>query len=220
MGRGDPMKDIPMFTTEFGIASLILKEIPYRGEAYIRLQATEQPLELLAESIAFCRACGAEKIYATGSDALTQYPLHTEILQMQCALPMPETDAALFPVLPETLENWRSIYNERMKDVANASYMTQKDAKAMLEAGDGYFVHKDGQLLGIGKASGSKIEAVVSVIPGAGRDVVLALSSLLTDERAIVDVAGTNQRAIRLYEKLGFLTTKNLSKWYHVFPNG
>ncbi len=214
------MKDIPMFTTEFGIASLLLKEIPYRGEAYIRLQATQLPLELLNECIAFCRACGAEKIYATGSDALTRYPLHTEVVQMQCTLPLAETDTALFPVLPETLKNWRSIYNERMKDVPNASFMTEKDAKAMLDAGDGYFVHKNGQLLGIGKASGSKIEAVVSVVPGAGKDVVPALSSLLTGDSATVDVATTNTRAVRLYERLGFIPVRSLSKWYHVYPCG
>ncbi len=214
------MKDIPMFTTEFGIASLLLKEIPYREEAYIRLQATEQPLELLNECIAFCRACGAEKIYATGHDALEQYPLHTQVIQMQCASPLPETDAALFPVLPETLENWRGIYNERMKDVPNASFMTEKDAKDMLKAGDGYFIHRNGQLLGIGKASGSKIEAVVSVVPGAGKDVVLALSSLLTGDSVTVDAASTNTRAVHLYEKLGFLAVQALSKWYHVYPCG
>ena len=214
------MKDIPMFTTEFGIASLILKEIPYRGEGYIRLQATEQPLELLDECIAFCRACGAERIYTTGHDTLSRYPVHTAVIQMQCSLPLPESDAALFPVLPETLENWRSIYNERMKDVPNASFMTEKDAKTMLETGDGYFIHRNGQLLGIGKASGSKIEAVVSVVPGAGKDVVCALSTLLNDDSATVDVAATNTRAVRLYEKLGFLTVRNLSTWYRVFPNG
>lgn len=214
------MKDIPMFTTEFGIASLILKEIPYREEAYIRLQATEQPLELTKECVDFCRACGAEKIYATGHGALIQYPLHTEILQMQAPLPLPETDAALFPVLPETLEKWRSIYNERMKTVPNASFMTEKDAKAMLETGDGYFVHRNGQLLGIGKAYGSKIEAVISLVPGAGKDVVCALSSLLTGDSAAIEVASTNERAVRLYEKLGFIPVKHLSKWYHVFPCG
>ena len=32
------MKDFPVFTTENGVASLILKEIPYRGEAYIHLR--------------------------------------------------------------------------------------------------------------------------------------------------------------------------------------
>ena len=52
------MKDIPMFTTEYGAASLILRELPYRGIAYVRLQATEQPEKLLEECIGFCRAFG------------------------------------------------------------------------------------------------------------------------------------------------------------------
>ena len=55
------MKDIPVFTTEFGVASLILKEIPYRREAYIRIQTTQQPQELLKECISFCRMCGPGK---------------------------------------------------------------------------------------------------------------------------------------------------------------
>ena len=58
------MRDIPMFTTEYGVASLVLKEIPYRQEAYICILATEQPRELLDECISFCRVCGAEKIFA------------------------------------------------------------------------------------------------------------------------------------------------------------
>ena len=32
------MRDFPIFTSEFGVSSLILKEIPYRGEAYIRIR--------------------------------------------------------------------------------------------------------------------------------------------------------------------------------------
>ena len=101
------MKDIPMFTTEFGVASLVLNQIPYRGEAYIRLQATEQPEELLKECVGFCRACGAEHFYATGHPYLEQLPLHTAVLRLQCAVSaLPETDAALFPVLPENLEQW------------------------------------------------------------------------------------------------------------------
>ena len=54
------MKDIDLFTTEYGIASLILKEIPYKGEAYIRLRETQQPELLLQECVRFCRRCGAE----------------------------------------------------------------------------------------------------------------------------------------------------------------
>jgi hypothetical protein len=32
------MRDIPMFTTEYGVASLVLKEIPYQAAAYITIQ--------------------------------------------------------------------------------------------------------------------------------------------------------------------------------------
>lgn len=213
------MKDIPLFTTEFGVASLILKEIPYRGIAYIRLQATEMPLELLTECIGFCRACGAEFFYATGHPCLAQYPLHTAVLLMRRSTDgLPETDAALFPVLPETLKKWRSIYNARMADVPNASYMTEQDAKAMLKRGDGYFVHRGDQLLGIGMASGGKIDAVISTAAGAGRDAVLALASVLTEDTVSMEVATANQKAVRLYEKLGFTAVKELSRWYHVSP--
>ena len=215
------MRDIPLFTTEFGVASLILKEIPYRQEAYVRLQATQTPDALIEECVGFCRACGAEKIYATGHKFLENYPLHTAVLQMQrSADSLPQTDAALFPVLPETLEDWRSIYNEKMAAVPNASYMTEKEGKAMLESGSGYFVHRDGALLGIGKVSGNKIEAVAAVVPGAGKDVTLALCSLIHADTISLEVASANMRAIGLYEKLGFLTVNELSKWYVLFPSG
>ena len=215
------MRDIPLFTTEFGVASLILKEIPYRQEAYVRLQATQTPDALIEECVDFCRACGAEKIYATGHEFLENYPLHTAVLQMQrSADSLPQTDAALFPVLPETLEDWRSIYNEKMAAVPNASYMTEKEGKTMLESGSGYFVHRDGALLGIGKVSGNKIEAVAAVVPGAGKDVTLALCSLIHADTISLEVASANMRAIGLYEKLGFLTVNELSKWYVLFPSG
>ena len=60
------MKDFPMFTTEYGVASLVLREIPYRGEAYITIQDSLEPEKLLEECISFCRICGAEAVYAKG----------------------------------------------------------------------------------------------------------------------------------------------------------
>ena len=62
------MKDFPMFDTEFGIASLVLKEIPYKGEAYILLREVWDAEQLLAECVSFCRMAGAEKIFATGHE--------------------------------------------------------------------------------------------------------------------------------------------------------
>ena len=66
------MKDFPFFTTEYGVASLVLKEIPYKGEAYITLRDAQpgQEAELLAECVSFCRMAGAEKILAAGHSVL------------------------------------------------------------------------------------------------------------------------------------------------------
>lgn len=211
------MRDIPVFTTENGVASLILREIPYRGEAYIRIQDTICPEELTEECVSFCRIAGAEKIYATGHEYLQKFPLYTKVLQMVRSMDgLPQTDAMTIPITDQTLEQWRQIYNDAMKPIDNASYMDIRGGKKLLQEGNGYFVHRDGELLGIGIAADETVHAVVSVKPGAGQDVLLALTHALFGERIVLEVASTNTRAIRLYERLGFIATAELSTWYAV----
>ena len=211
------MKDIPVFDTEFGVASLFLREIPYRQRAHIKIQSSLDPEKLLAECISFCRMCGAEWIDAAGHDYLQAYPLITALYAMQCPREtLGDTDACLFPVTEETVAKWLEIYNDRMADVPNAAFMDAADGRDLLKSGDGYFVHRDGQLLGIGKAAGDFIEAVISVKPGAGETVVRALATLLTGETVRLMVAGANERAVKLYERMGFVKTKELSRWYRV----
>ena len=211
------MKDFPVFTTENGVASLTLREIPYRGIAYIKIQSSVTPEELIKECAEFCTVCGAEIIVATGHPALEKYPLRNSVIQRKRALDgLPETDAALFPVQEKTLKQWLEIYNTGMKNVANAAWMTEKDGREMLQKGDGYFVHRGDTLLGIGKASGGKIGAIVATQKGAGADVVLALCRALTEETAMLEVASNNERAIRLYDRLGFLPTAEISRWYRI----
>lgn len=211
------MRDIPVFTTEAGVASLILKEIPYTAEAYIKLQDSQDPRRFLKECCDFCTAVGAQRIYASGHAILESYPLHTQLWRM-CRMRegLPETDAALFPVQKQTLELWRELYNDKMHGVPNASYMTRLDAQKMLTKGNGYFVHRDDTLLGIGVASGDRIDAVIAAIPGAGKDVLLALCHALTGEQVTLEVASVNRRAIRLYEQLDFLKTYEVSRWYRL----
>lgn len=213
------MKNIPVFTTENGAASLILKEIPYSQAAYIQIQDTLEPEKLLSECVDFCRAVGAEVVFAANHPYLERYSFHAAIWQMVRAREgLADTDAALFPVTEQTLEAWRELYNRRMADVPNASYMTAADARQMLNRGDGYFVHRGETLLGIGMASGERIDAVVSAQPGAGQEIVLALNHALSGERITLEVASSNERAVRLYERLGFLKTTEISVWYRVFP--
>ena len=212
------MRNIPVFSTQNGVGSLILKEIPYSGIAYVRIQSTQVPDAFVAECLDFCKVAGAQHVYAAGHPDLQQYPLHTAVWKMSALREsLPDTDAALMPVTKETLEDWRQIYNSRMAGVANASYMSIAESEEMLNRGDGYFIHRDKTLLGIGMASGAAIKVVISCKKGAGRDVVLALNHALAGELAVMEVATANARAMRLYENLGFVKTAELSRWYRLF---
>ena len=211
------MKDFPMFTTEFGVASLVMKEIPYQGCAYIIIREALQPEELLRECMAFCRMCGAQRVYATGHEILRDKPYFTAILEMRCEKDtLPDTDAALFPVQEKTLRDWLDIYNKKIVSVPNGAWMTDADGKKMLERGDGYFVHRGETLLGIGMAAGDTIDWVASVRPGAGRDVLLALNHAISAETVVLTVSDRNEKAVKLYEGLGFLRVKEISRWYQV----
>lgn len=212
------MKDIPMFSTENGVASLILREVPTKKVAYIKIQDVTQSADFLEECISFSRAVGAEKIYASGHTCVEHYPENTAIWAMAAdRAGIPETDAALFPVTEKTLARWRDIYNQKMERVPNSVYMTMEDAEAMANKGEGYFVHRNGRLLGIGMAAGSKIETVISLQPGAGAEVVAALAQILPSDTVTLEVASVNSKAVSLYERLGFCKTRELSRWYQIF---
>jgi len=211
------MKDIPVFTTEHGAASLILREIPYRQIAYITLHDTLEPGLLLDECVGFCKACGAEKIVAKGHAYLESFPFDAAILQMACSRSaIGQTDALAIAVTPDTLSAWRKIYNEKMATVPHASYMTESDGKELLAKADGYFIYRGDRLLGIGKASDGIIHTLAAVTPGAGEAVTKALATILTEDTVQLTVANTNEKALQLYKRLGFQETATISAWYRV----
>ena len=209
------MKDFPMFDTEYGIASLVLKEIPYKGIAYIILREVWEPEGLLGECVSFCRMCGAEIICAAGHESLEQYPLYTTVLEMRAEATVDASALkSLFPVTEATVTQWRNIYNEKMRPIDNAATLTAFDERRIVESGGAYFVHEDGQLLGIGWLDDTELLAMAAVKPGAGREVLNTLMSLVEGAQMRLEVASTNERAIRLYEKMGFIKTKEISRWH------
>lgn len=209
------MKDIPFFTSEYGVASLALGEVPYRQTAYIRVrQVADGALrELIAECAGFCRAAGAEAIYWTGAE--TSDEPHCVIYEMRgTAWVDADKLESLFPVTDATVARWREIFNRRMKDVDHAATLTAFDEKRIVESGGAYFVHRDGELLGIGWLEDTKLLAIAAVKPGAGERVAHTLMSLVEGAFMTLEVASTNEKAIRLYERLGFLKTAQLEKWF------
>lgn len=211
------MKDFPVFTTEYGVASLILREVPYQGIAYIRIQAALEPEKLLQECVSFCRMVGAERICAAGHESLERYPLYTAVWEMAWLREsLGEPTASLWPVTEETASEFKRIYNEKIRKIPNAAWMDGAEQKRMLAAGDGYFVHRDGKLLGIGRVEGEKLLFLASVYPGAGAEVVRTLASASQEERCILEVASENKKALALYERMGFVRVGEKSRWFLV----
>ena len=211
------MKDIPMFTTEYGIASLSLQQIPYRGDAYVTVLQAVDLSQLLSECARFCRMCGAQRIFATGHPGLERLPLYTHVIRMR-GCPIPAETAYLWPVTAETAAQWRQIYNEKMQAVDNATALSAREERQLWEENGAYFIHDGNKLLGIGWLEGNKLLAVAAAEQGAGRAVMHTLMSLMEEEQMVLEVASTNARAIRLYESLGFLKTCEISRWYDVTP--
>ena len=129
-----------------------------------------------------------------------------------------EKTACLFPVTEQTVSRWRSICNERMRPVDNSATLESRDEKKILESGCAYFVHENEELLGIGWIDKGELLVVAAVKPGAGERVMHTLFSMMPGAELTLQVASTNERAIRLYERLGFIRTREISRWYRVFP--
>ncbi len=210
------MKDFPLFDTEYGVASLILKEVPYKGIAYVHIRSVQEGhfADLLAECRSFCRMVGAEHIYAAGHEALEDYPLYTAVWEYRRDGEAP-AGASLFPVTEATAGQWRRIYNEKMRPVPNAATLEQKDETRLRDRPGAYFIHQNGELLGIGWLEDTKLLALAAVKPGAGETVLSTLLEL-TQGELVLEAASENARAIRLYEKLGFVRTRELSRWHEI----
>ena len=216
------LKDIPVFDTETGVSTLILKEIPYKQVAYVKVQSVQPDglREHLRECVSFCRMCGAERVLASGHEELDAWPLHSSIIPMARLLgACDDPGANLFPVTEQTVQNWRAIYNKKMSAVDNAATLTARDEKEIL-AGGAYFVHEAGELLGIGWMKGSEVSCIAAVKPGAGERVLRTLMTLADSDRVHLEVASSNTRALRLYERMGFLQTGEPRKWYAVYEGG
>ena len=104
-----------------------------------------------------------------------------------------------------------------MAAVDNAATLTALDEKKILASGGAYFVHDNGALLGIGWIEGSEVLCIAAVERGAGERVLRTLMSAADSDRVTLQVASTNHRAIRLYEKLGFVQV-GLRKNYYRNP--
>ena len=103
-----------------------------------------------------------------------------------------------------------------MAEVPAALSLREADLPRLVAQGGGYFVHRDGELLGIGQVEGETLLSLASCRRGAGRDVAAALISVMQGETVELQVAESNRRAIALYEKLGFVPVGVGECWWEI----
>ena len=200
------MKDIPLFTGSHGMATLILREIPYRGEAYVHLRTVFDSQEaLIRECASFCRMVGAARTYVSGKGDFTGYPVYAKLIErtILCRA-LPKTTATA--VSTDEADTWLRLYREKFKPVPAANSCPEPSGL--------YFIEQDGQRIGIGQIEGSKLLSVAALQKGKGAECVCAMAALCMGESLTLLCAEENLPAMRLYDKLGFSRGNVQEVWY------
>ena len=212
------MRDIPLFTTQNGVASLLFKKIPFTGEAFVHIRDTADCNALVRECVDVCRMAGGETVYATGHGKLTAYPLACAVLRYRVHKDLlAMTEAVAIPITMEQKAWWRDVYNRKMASVMGASPLSESETDRLISEEKAFLIYLACSAIGIGVAYDGEIQAVAALVPGGGQDSVLALANLLDSDTVALCVASNNEKAIALYSALGFCQTGVEANWYKIF---
>lgn len=219
------MNNIPVYLSQGGTATLILREIPYKQTAYIILRSfLPQMLPLMIQDcVSFCKGCGAERCLLSSADpeVTLSLPQAYEILYMKAEkalLPPPKAPFDLVPLSPENESIYQRIYNQCFADVSHALTYEQEQLARIYREEQQAFValDPDGRPCGMGELHGNEL-AAVGLLPefrGQGKNLTLSLLQHCPGPELTLTVVSDNARAIRLYEDLGFTVTGTESVWY------
>lgn len=210
------MKDIPAFTTENGIASLVLRDIPYSKRAYVSIVSSDNIDTLMEDVIRFCKALDTQELLGYGEIFAGRYPLEETVLLMEGPKVNVDT-VVLKPVCEEDAKQFCALYNEKMKHLKTVCLMTLKEANRLICGKQAYFILENDCRIGFGVVTENEIRALAAMTPGTGKKVVCALGRLISGDRIRLEVAGSNTKALQLYDGLGFKCVKVMERWYKIF---
>ena len=217
------MKNIPMFTSSYGLATLILKEIAWNGRAYVLVRSVwnDQTAALLDECRSFCRAVGAEEIYASWDAEELPAEHAWDMIDMACpksALPAPRQTVELEQATPETAEDYLRIYNQCFRDVPAAASYDRKSLEPLYGEEMIWLAKVHGQYAAVAEISKEGLEGI-AVLPefrGLGFDLAATVLRMVPSTEVRLKVASTNVRARRLYDRLGFAEVGISRRWYRL----
>ena len=215
------LKDIPIFTGQYGVGSLILREIPYKQCAYVLVRSAwdGHMRDFLEECSTFCRAAGAEWVLASAPEPLTFLPHVHDMLEYACRrdqLPPPLRPVYLEPLHDGNAEEYRTIYNALFRAIPNAATCTTEDLRRLREKSRAFLAKVGGETAGICQWTDSELNTI-GVLPkfrGLGHRLALTAFEQMEGETITLRVSSSNGPALRLYQRLGFDRTQVLSSWY------
>ena len=216
------MKDIPMFTGTHGLASLVLKEIAVSGRAYVVVRAiwNGQTEAFLQECLSFCRAVGAEQVYASYEvEKLSAVHAYDMIAMEMEKVNLPQgSPVELEPLTPENGQAFLDIYNTCFRDIPGASTYGKADLLQIFEKDCGFLTKKGEKYAGIAEISETGLEslAVLPEFRGLGYHLALAVLPMVPRKTIRLKVASTNKKALSLYTRLGFVETATVTRWYQL----
>lgn len=223
------MNNIPVFFSKGGTATLILREIPFTGTAYVLLRTVfPDALSILIEECdGFCRECGAAHVLFSMADgsALEGLSHAYDIYAMRGTRDLFPSVPCPFTFLPMTKENsreYQDLYNRCFSEVSHALSYDYGQLQRILRTGQQAFIVRtpEGISCGMGELHGNEL-AAVGLLPeyrgkGLSLPLTLGLLSHCPGSEITLTVVSDNNAAIALYESLSFRITAIESRWYRI----
>lgn len=216
------MNNIPVYLSQWGTATLILREIPYKKVAYILLRTVTELEPLVQDCAAFCRECGAADCFVAATDSAPPLPGTPDYTLLcmtaeKAALPPLEQPFHLEPLRPDNEDLYISLYNRCFQAVSNAATYDRKEVQRVYrERQQGFLAYLEGTPCGMGELHGNEL-AAVGLLPeyrGMGKALTRALLDRCPGPELRLTVVSNNARALALYKKLGFQVDSVVSQWY------
>lgn len=216
------MKNIPLFTSSYGLATLILREISWNGRAYVLVREIwHDGAALLEECRAFCLAVGAREVYAAWAEGFETLPAaHAyDMLAMSCPkAALPVESLPLEPLSRENADAYLEIYQRCFRDVPSAASYDHKSLEPLYGEDLAWLVPVAGGYGAIAEISKTGLEGI-AVLPehrGLGYPLAATVLQMVPSPVVHLRVASTNHRALALYCRLGFTEDAPARPWYRL----